>query len=83
MTVLETVAFDIETTGFTVKDQLTVVGFDSDIGSRLFLNTGDRRPARDWGQHRFSFSNRLCDTEAFDLDRFEIFLTKYRRDRCV
>ncbi len=42
MTVLETVAFDIETTGFAVEDQLTVVGFDSDIGSRIFLNTGSK-----------------------------------------
>lgn len=40
MTILETVAFDIETTGFAVEDQLTVAGFDSDIGSRIFLNTG-------------------------------------------
>ncbi len=40
MTVLETVAFDIETTGFTVEDHLTVVGFDSDIGSKVFVNTG-------------------------------------------
>ena len=40
MTILETVAFDIETTGFAVEDQLTVVGFDSEIGSRIFLNTG-------------------------------------------
>lgn len=42
MTTLRTVAFDIETTGFAVDDQLTVVGFDSDIGSRIFLNTGGR-----------------------------------------
>jgi uncharacterized protein YprB with RNaseH-like and TPR domain len=40
MTELGTVAFDIETTGFAVDDQLTVVGFDSEIGSRIFLNTG-------------------------------------------
>ena len=40
MTALETIAFDIETTGFTIEDHLTVVGFDSDIGSRIFLNTG-------------------------------------------
>lgn len=39
MTDLTTVAFDIETTGFAVDDWLTVVGFDSDIGSRVFLNT--------------------------------------------
>ena len=40
MTGLATVAFDIETTGFEVGDRLTVVGFDADISSRVFLNTG-------------------------------------------
>lgn len=40
MTALETVAFDVETTGFAVDDELTVVGFDADSGSRIFLNTG-------------------------------------------
>ena len=44
MTALETVAFDIETTGFSVEDRLTVVGFDADIGSRVFLNTSGRSP---------------------------------------
>ncbi|WP_340100919.1 hypothetical protein [Salinibaculum salinum] len=44
MTELDTVAFDIETTGFDVNDQLTVVGFDTDIGSRIFLNTDGRAP---------------------------------------
>jgi uncharacterized protein YprB with RNaseH-like and TPR domain len=47
MTDLGTVAFDIETTGFAVDDQLTVVGFDADIGSRIFLNTGDRSSSSD------------------------------------
>lgn len=42
MTELRTVAFDIETTGFATDDSLTVLGFDSDIGSRIFLNTGGR-----------------------------------------
>ncbi len=42
MTRLPTVAFDIETTGFTTTDRLTVVGFDAAIGSRVFLNTGGR-----------------------------------------
>ena len=42
MTELGTVAFDIETTGFAVNDQLTVVGFDAGISSRIFLNTGGR-----------------------------------------
>ena len=44
MTELDTVAFDIETTGFDVDDQLTVVGFDTDIGSRIFLNIDERAP---------------------------------------
>lgn len=42
MTQLSTIAFDIETTGFAVDDRLTVTGFDSDVGSRIFLNTGAR-----------------------------------------
>ncbi|MDS0223738.1 ribonuclease H-like domain-containing protein [Haloarcula sp. S1AR25-5A] len=42
MTELATVAFDIETTGFEVGDRLTVVGFDADISSRVFLNTGGK-----------------------------------------
>jgi len=44
MTALDTIAFDIETTGFTTTDRLTVVGFDADISSRVFLNTGGRPP---------------------------------------
>jgi hypothetical protein len=40
MTELKTLAFDIETTGFATTDQLTVVGFDTAISSRVFLNTG-------------------------------------------
>lgn len=42
MTRLDTVAFDIETTGFTTTDRLTVVGFDADISSRVFLNVDER-----------------------------------------
>ena len=40
MTELTTIAFDIETTGFETDDKLTVVGFDSAVSSRVFLNTG-------------------------------------------
>lgn len=47
MTELDTVAFDIETTGFAVDDQLTVAGFDADVGSRVFLNTGGQAAASD------------------------------------
>ena len=39
MSTLATIAFDIETTGFSTTDQLTVVGLDAEIGSRVFLNT--------------------------------------------
>lgn len=39
MTELTTIAFDIETTGFETEDELTVVGFDSAVSSRVFLNT--------------------------------------------
>lgn len=39
MSTLDTIAFDIETTGFSTTDQLTVAGFDAEIGSRVFLNT--------------------------------------------
>jgi uncharacterized protein YprB with RNaseH-like and TPR domain len=45
MTELSTVAFDIETTGFETRDQLTVVGFDSAVASRVFLNTDGRTPS--------------------------------------
>ena len=39
---LELVAFDIETTGFGVSDEVTVVGFGVPIGVRVFLQTGSR-----------------------------------------
>lgn len=42
MTDLKTVAFDIETTGFSPTDRLTVAGFDAAISSRVFLNTDGR-----------------------------------------
>jgi uncharacterized protein YprB with RNaseH-like and TPR domain len=42
MTVLEQVAFDIETTGFHVGDAVTVIGFALPMGCRVFLNTGDQ-----------------------------------------
>jgi len=39
---LRNVAFDIETTGFDVDDEVTVVGFDLELGCRVFLQTGGR-----------------------------------------
>lgn len=39
---LEQVAIDIETTGFDVDDELTVVGFALPVGVRVFVQTGGR-----------------------------------------
>lgn len=44
MTELTTIAFDIETTGFETEDELTVIGFDSAVSSRVFLNTDGTTP---------------------------------------
>ncbi|WP_209309565.1 hypothetical protein [Haloarcula amylovorans] len=44
MTALDTVAFDIKPPGFATTDQLTVVGFDAEISSRVFLNVDERTP---------------------------------------
>lgn len=44
--VLEQVAFDIETTGFGVDDEVTVVGFAVPMGVQVFVQTGNR-PARE------------------------------------
>jgi hypothetical protein len=40
--VLESVAFDIETTGFGVDDAVTVVGFAVPMGVRVFVQTSGR-----------------------------------------
>jgi len=40
--VLEQVAFDIETTGFDVADEVTTVGFAVSMGVRVFVQTGGR-----------------------------------------
>src|SRR6056297_1491732 len=37
---LDQVAFDIETTGFDVDDEVTVVGFELPVGVRVFVQTG-------------------------------------------
>ncbi|GGI95485.1 hypothetical protein GCM10008995_01990 [Halobellus salinus] len=39
---LDVVAFDIETTGFTVGDEVTVAGFALELGARVFYQTGGR-----------------------------------------
>ncbi|MFC6720222.1 hypothetical protein [Halobacteriaceae bacterium SHR40] len=39
---MKTAAIDIETTGTAPEDQITVMGVDIPMGSRVFLNTGER-----------------------------------------
>ncbi|QLH83013.1 hypothetical protein [Halosimplex pelagicum] len=39
---LEHVAFDIETTGLDAADEVTVVGFELELGCRVFYQTGGR-----------------------------------------
>jgi uncharacterized protein YprB with RNaseH-like and TPR domain len=79
MTDLGTVAFDIETTGFAVDDQLTVVGFDADIGSRIFLNTGDRSCSSDFEGRineklNHSVSVSVVETEQVLLNEMSLFV---------
>jgi hypothetical protein len=40
--ILDLVAFDIETTGFSVDDEVTVAGFALETGVRVFVQTGGR-----------------------------------------
>lgn len=42
MSSLEHVAIDIETTGFTVNDEVTTVGFGLEMGVRVFVQSGGR-----------------------------------------
>ena len=42
MSVLEMVAVDIETTGFNLNEEVTVIGFELELGCRVFLQTDGR-----------------------------------------
>ncbi|WP_198530038.1 hypothetical protein [Halorubrum aethiopicum] len=55
---LEQVAFDIETTGFDISDEVTVVGFAMPMGVRVFVQTAGRAA----GDVEASVSARLSDT---------------------
>ncbi|MFB6253072.1 MAG: ribonuclease H-like domain-containing protein [Halobacteriaceae archaeon] len=39
----KTIAFDIETTGFAISDQVTVIGFALPLGCRVFIQTDGRQ----------------------------------------
>jgi len=63
--VLELVAFDIETTGFSVDDAVTVVGFALPMGVRLFVQTRGRETS---GIDSFEESKEAVT--AFETGRF-------------
>jgi uncharacterized protein YprB with RNaseH-like and TPR domain len=80
MTELTTIAFDIETTGFETEDELTVVGFDSAVSSRVFLNTGGTTPPpaladRVNGTLQTSIQLSRHDSEQGLLDELSTFVT--------
>jgi len=86
MTALSTVAFDIETTGFTTTDQLTVVGSDADISSRVFLNVDERSPpdtleARLNAQLQSPLTLSIHQSEAALLDNLTAFVESTLADR--
>nr|WP_321163720.1 hypothetical protein [Halorubrum kocurii] len=55
---LDQVAFDIETTGFDVDDEVTVVGFAMPMGVRVFVQTAGRTA----GDVEASVKARLSET---------------------
>ena len=69
MTELGTVAFDIETTGFAVGGQLTVVGFDADISSRIFLSTDGRSCSADFEAQVDEELNHSVSTSVVETER--------------
>lgn len=52
MTELTMIAFDIGTTGFETEDELTVIGVDSVVSSRVFLDTDGTTPQADIANQR-------------------------------
>lgn len=76
---LDIVAFDIETTGFTVTDEITVVGFALEMGARVFYQTGGRpttsieQAVREATTHNVHVS--AHESEADLLDTMAAFVT--------
>jgi len=67
---LRHVAFDIETTGFDVDDEVTVVGFDLELGCRVFLQTGGR-------------SHEECEAAVSDRADEHVKLSAYRSEAAL
>jgi hypothetical protein len=76
---LDLVAFDIETTGFTVTDEVTVAGFALEMGARVFYQTGGRpaspieRDVRKRATHNVHVSVHESETQL--LEAMEAFAT--------
>jgi len=78
---VKTAAIDIETTGTSPTDRITVVGIDVALGSRLFLNTGGRTyPEAATERIREDFDRAVTisvhDSERAQLDAFRGFVTE-------
>ena len=75
---LDIVAFDIETTGFTVEDEVTVAGFALEMGARVFYQTGGRpaepieQAVREKATHNVQVS--AHESEAQVLDAMAAFV---------
>ena len=75
---MKTAALDIETTGTAPDDQITVMGLDLPMGSRLFLNTGGREYADKTSNSLDAEFERVvtvtaCDSEDSLLTAFQEF----------
>jgi|GEM_PF-476359 len=76
---MKTAALDIETTGIEPDDQITVIGVDIPMGSRLFLNTGGRTYSKAVGEQISEKFEKIvtvtaADSEAELLDAFSSFI---------
>jgi uncharacterized protein YprB with RNaseH-like and TPR domain len=93
---LEFLAFDIETTGFDVTDEVTIIGFEFPLGTRIFLQTGGRKTnglestVRERADHHVSVSTNDSElalfeaVESFATDRFrddDLLLVAYNGER--
>ena len=75
---MKTAAIDIETTGTTPADQITVVGIDIPMGSRVFLNTNGRPYPETITENLDAHFDRIvrvtaCESEAELLEAFRAF----------
>jgi len=80
---LTQVPFDIETTGFAVDDEVTVVGFVLPLGCRVFCQTGGQRASGDrlevqmherFGPHLEQLTITVHESERSLLDAFALFV---------